>query len=329
MLTYRIYQNLKEEITGLDDLLEISQTPTIFQTKEYLLAWSESFIKDQKEIFLIAVLQDEKLVGFAPMRKKDNKLTFLGTDSVGDNHDLVTDFGDIAVLPGMEDVVWKEIFKAAAENKISVVELDYLRQSSTSFGVLQKQGALVSEMMDQGSVDVSPYLTIPIDFDKYLEGLERKARHELRRKMRRLDAGGYAVTQSFDPQQLKEFIRLHKASTIEKDVFMSKQMEDFFQRISENLGKKKAIIFQFMEIDRKNVAATVAFLWKNEYWLYNSGFDRNYEHLSTGFLLKAMTIKYAIEKRMKKYSFLRGNERYKYDLGAKDDVLYKALVRLS
>jgi len=40
-------------------------------------------------------------------------------------------------------------------------------------------------------------------------------------------------------------------------------------------------------------------------------------------LLHAYKIKDAIEKRKKTYDFMRGTERYKYDLGGKDMKLYK------
>ena len=65
----------------------------------------------------------------------------------------------------------------------------------------------------------------------------------------------------------------------------------------------------------------------NEWWLYNSGYDPSYSFYSVGLLLKAQSIHWAIEQGKKKYDFLRGNERYKYDLGAKNLRLYRIEIR--
>ena len=39
--------------------------------------------------------------------------------------------------------------------------------------------------------------------------------------------------------------------------------------------------------------------------------------------MNALLIKEAIDKGIKVFDFLRGNERYKYDLGAKDVQLFR------
>ena len=39
-------------------------------------------------------------------------------------------------------------------------------------------------------------------------------------------------------------------------------------------------------------------------------------------------LKKSIEKKIEIFDFLRGNERYKYDLGAKDKLLYKVIIDL-
>jgi CelD/BcsL family acetyltransferase involved in cellulose biosynthesis len=157
--------------------------------------------------------------------------------------------------------------------------------------------------------------------------LKRKERHEFKRKLRRLESETYQIVVSQNPNlDIDEFIRLHKASTGDKDRFMTKKMEGFFKQIVRVLSPKGLIDLLFMQIDGKNVSSIISFVWQNEYWLYNSGFDRDYTNLAVGFLLKALSVKYAIAKGYKRYNFLRGNERYKYDLGAKDERLYKMKI---
>ena len=61
--------------------------------------------------------------------------------------------------------------------------------------------------------------------------------------------------------------------------------------------------------------------------LYNSGYDPRYSRLSVGLVSKALAIKEAIEAGKRSFNFLRGTERYKYHLGAKDFAVYQLTVR--
>jgi CelD/BcsL family acetyltransferase involved in cellulose biosynthesis len=79
----------------------------------------------------------------------------------------------------------------------------------------------------------------------------------------------------------------------------------------------------FLKINDIPAAGVITFESEIEVWLYNSGYDPQFASYSVGLLLKAHKIKKAIEAGKKKYDFLRGAERYKYDLGAKDLQLYR------
>jgi len=338
MLRYEIKSDLLSiPLEDWNNLLSDSITATVFQTPEYCQAWWNVFVHDDKQLCLVVIYDEKEIIGIAPLRRQNDKITFLGTDSVGKGQDLVTDFGDIVAKKGREKEIWKQVVGAIREMRVvREVVLDYVRESSQSFSVLKESGHQISEMIDNANSDVAPYLFLPKTWDEYLAQLGRKERHELRRKLRRLEGVGYEID-SFPIGQLnysyrhsevvKEFIRLHKLSTREKDLFMTSLMETFFTKLSEVFTPQGLLEFSFLKIGGENVASTISFLWKNEFWLYNSGFDRKYDNLAIGFLLKALTIKMAIEKGFARYSFLRGNERYKYDLGAKDEKLYKIIIK--
>jgi hypothetical protein len=77
----------------------------------------------------------------------------------------------------------------------------------------------------------------------------------------------------------------------------------------------------YIALGDKKIAATLSFIYEGTLFLYNSGFDKVC-CANAGFYLKAQTIKRAIENGLKSYNFLQGNERYKYELGAKDFEIY-------
>ena len=63
----------------------------------------------------------------------------------------------------------------------------------------------------------------------------------------------------------------------------------------------------------------------NTRFLYNSGYDPNFSELSVGLINHAYSIKLSIEQNIKIFDFMRGDERYKYHLGAEDTRLFTIL----
>ena len=61
--------------------------------------------------------------------------------------------------------------------------------------------------------------------------------------------------------------------------------------------------------------------------MYNSGYDPEFSSFSVGLVSKAMCLQWAIEHGKSSVDFLRGNEAYKYDLGARDQQVHRLLVR--
>ena len=107
---------------------------------------------------------------------------------------------------------------------------------------------------------------------------------------------------------------------------MSDEMRNFFWDLfATKKGSWKADLC-FLKIDDQNTASIMTFEMGSEILAYNSGYDPKYDFYSVGLLLHAFKIKQAIENKKKKYDFLRGGERYKFDLGAKKIQLYKIII---
>jgi CelD/BcsL family acetyltransferase involved in cellulose biosynthesis len=60
-------------------------------------------------------------------------------------------------------------------------------------------------------------------------------------------------------------------------------------------------------------------VYGNSYFHYNSGRDPRYDSLSPGLLVRAATIRAAIDEGLVSYRFLRGDETYKYRFPVHDD----------
>jgi CelD/BcsL family acetyltransferase involved in cellulose biosynthesis len=95
--------------------------------------------------------------------------------------------------------------------------------------------------------------------------------------------------------------------------------------ISQKYKNSYSVIL-FIKHEAKLVAGIILFYFNDEVLLYNSGFDPEYFYLSPGVVVVSQAIKDSIEKEKKVFDFLRGNERYKYDLGGADRKLLRVTL---
>ena len=119
-----------------------------------------------------------------------------------------------------------------------------------------------------------------------------------------------------------------RSSSPEKEQFMTTKKADFFRAFAVKMAEEKMIILSFLIVEDKRVAATLHFRHRNKLLLYNSGYNPKYKELGPGFLLTALNIKYGIEKQYKEFNFLRGNERYKQQLGGTDTSIYNVEITI-
>jgi CelD/BcsL family acetyltransferase involved in cellulose biosynthesis len=70
-------------------------------------------------------------------------------------------------------------------------------------------------------------------------------------------------------------------------------------------------------------AAGFSYHGDDGYYLYNSAFDRTYADASPGVVLIASLIEFAIEEGQMIFDFLKGDETYKFRLGARPRPLFE------
>lgn len=164
-------------------------------------------------------------------------------------------------------------------------------------------------------------LRLAASWDAYLATLSGKDRHELRRKMRKLEAElpDVRVRSLTDgpgwDEALGRFLRLHRLSRAGKAKFMDESMERFFRDALGALAAAGWARLWFLESAGTPVASFVCTEYGSSVGLYNSGFDPLHARLSPGIVLLGHVIRDAIERRMPAFDFLRGEESYKYAFG--------------
>lgn len=298
---------------------------TFVDRPEWLEAWWDEFSADS-ELKLLSVRDESgKPALIAPMHVSDGTAAFLGGTDLFDYHDFICPVGAGDVKPAYVDAVIRRLTGGPGITRLEFLSLP---EDSAAVEHLPAVCEAAGWTISLEKEDVAPRLLLPGTWDEYLSSLTRKNRHELRRKMRRLEsAGELGHFEISDPDEiadgLDDFFDLHRKSTPDKAEFMSPDRERFFRRAALLLAEKGITRLSFVELDGQRVASSLSFVCCGTKYLYNSGYDPAYGRLAAGLLNHAYNIRRSIEAGLSVFDFMRGNETYKYHLGGKDRLLYR------
>jgi CelD/BcsL family acetyltransferase involved in cellulose biosynthesis len=157
-------------------------------------------------------------------------------------------------------------------------------------------------------------------FDDYLARVDKKQRHEIRRKMRRAaesekDVRFYVVNGTADiDKEINDFFDL-MVQDANKQEFLHPAMREQMTVTLKNAHARGYLWLGFLEIAGAKAAASLNFDYKNKLWGYNSGVGREHMELSPGWVLLADVIKWCCENGRSEFDFMRGDEEYKYRFG--------------
>lgn len=309
-----------DEISGeWNALLDRTSMSNVFLGPAWLRAWLHVF-GDRQSLRLLAVRDGERLAGVAAFTAEGDRLSLAGDPSTWD-------YAGLAIAAGSERVVLDVVLERLAAEPWREVVLWGLEEGSATLRELPAVAAAHGFGITCEDEAVCPTLELPATWDEYLDSLGKKYRHELRRKMRRFAESGdghgegeiVALTSPADvAAALPDFIRLHIESREDKAEFMTTEMEHFFRHVSTELAAAGAIRLYFLERDGRRLASVLCLDTDDTLLLYNSGYDPAYAHASAGLVSKALCLREAIDAGKRRINFLRGTERYKYELGASD-----------
>ena len=183
--------------------------------------------------------------------------------------------------------------------------------------------------------DVCPVVTLPAggDMEAYLATLGKKARHEIRRKVRRASAAGeVSLDDSTDPlADLDGFVDLHQkrwgAEGLFPETAGGAQSRVFFRRLFELHGADGPLRLTFLSVGGRRIAAGVHFETRDSYLYFNAGVDPDAHDLSPGVVMVYAYVERALAAGISRLDFLRGDEPYKYAWGAVDEPIQRLLVR--
>ena len=207
-------------------------------------------------------------------------------------------------------------------NNISKIKFDSLHY----FQIQELVKSINFESIQIKKTDISVNLILPATYREYLQTLTKKKRHELNRKKRKFkdQIASFELKESKESDIFEIFISQHRNSTGEKGKFMTKKVESYFKNLLKMNGWKI-----YYTNTNEGVLST-AFCYENKIgcYLYNSSRNNDFNSVNPGIIINDLIIQHLIEKKLLFFDFLKGTERYKYDLGGKSVQLYDVMMNL-
>lgn len=314
-------------------LLANSITQVPFLTHGYLNAWWDSlgggeWLQGKSQLAIITARDEGRLIGIAPLfisskPESPKALRFIGSIEVSDYLDLIVRPEDLErFCSGM-----LKHLRTQAEYKDLPLNLENILNSSPSLAALKTASATFGYANSEELLHPSPYIPLADTFDNWLASIDKKQRHEIRRKLRNADAN-YQLNfyNMHDYQHCKEEIDLFlemMRNEHEKDLFLKPEMVTFMQDAAHNACTEGRLVLSFLELDGKKAASYLSFKNGKALLVYNSGFEPQFFSASPGWVLLAKLIEWAIGQGFDEVDMMRGDEEYKYRFGGVNRYVHR------
>jgi CelD/BcsL family acetyltransferase involved in cellulose biosynthesis len=299
--------------------------PCLFTLPPWLRAWWRVFGVGKPQ--LLAFGAAPRTVGLVPLMLAGAGACFMGDVRLCDHL-------DVALAPGSAPVVAEGLWRHLRQQEVSWIEAACLRPDSLLatelIPALSGMGCAVT--LDPAGVSLE--LALPASWEGYLESLDGRQRHELRRKLRHLDrAGAWRFRLLEGPQEtgvaMERFIALFCAQRSDKAAFMDGRMQRYFRHLAAELAEHGLLRLGCLEIQGAVAAMTLAVEHQGRLHLYNNAYDERFGMLSVGQLSKVFTLRVAIERGLAVFDFLKGAEPYKHRLGGRPVTLQRCRIELA
>jgi CelD/BcsL family acetyltransferase involved in cellulose biosynthesis len=228
--------------------------------------------------------------------------------------------GLLEVISGPDAPVWQAL------------DLYNLPEDSPSLEALQQAARRKGWAFNRQQLQHCPTIPLPGEWETYLARIDKKQRHEIRRKMRRAEENPLPVKwyiveeQARLEDEIEAFLSL-MAHDPEKERFLTGVMRSQMRAAIQTAFQAGWLQLAFLTVGGQKAAAYLNFDYDNRIWVYNSGLNMEYRELSPGWVLLGNLLQWANEHKRTSFDFMRGDEEYKYRFGALDRFVVRATIK--
>ena len=301
-----------------NDSLQRSIDKHVFLTWEWLSSWWRLFGKN-RELLVLVVEKERRIVAAAPLMVccyrplglSIRKVEFIATPA-SDYHTFLLEqtepkYGRAILQYGRKRVSdWE------------CIELREIPETSQTARLIWNPA--FEENAFRRRVQSLCYGTaLPLRFEDYLRGLDRKFRQNMRRGERNLKKD-YKVDFKIcsDASEVKEYLQvimnLHQKrwrSRNEPGIFSDPRTSCFHHEISRLFFDRGWLVLNLVTLNDVPVAGGYDFTYQNRLYSYVSGFDPGFSRYDISNLRYLYLLEYCAKKGIEEWDMMRGDEPYK------------------
>lgn len=336
-MIFELHQSFPDHLEKeWNNLLADSIVHVPFLRYEYLKSWWQTRGGGEwgpdARLAIVTASQSGRLVGVAPLFIADWEerptLLLLGSIEISDFLDLIVRAEDLpAFCLGLLDVLTAAQFPLPW----ACLDLYNVLDSSPALAALQQAAARCGLAYALEPFRPSVAIRLSGDWETYLAGIDKKQRHEIRRKMRRAYAGElpvrWYIVQEADELEpaISEFLRLMTLDA-EKARFLTPPMRENFVQTMRCAFTAGCLQLAFLEIGGVKAAGYFNLDYLNQVWVYNSGMDPSFNEYSPGWVLLGELLRWANENGRDTFDFMRGDEDYKFRFGGQQRAVMRVTL---
>lgn len=325
-----------------DDLLDRSPFPHCFLTWEWLYTWWQCYARDSWRLRIQVVCRDDDIIGIAPFYIQPVRrlgmtmrlLAFLGTQE-DEADEACSMYMDIIAAEDDRQLVAHCVATRLGSGSDRWDEAVFSNLLNDSMVLTELNNALVTHANPtRRTVTGARYLIdLPATMEDYIASLSSKRREETRRNTRKLNSEGKLrgtvlsrndeLASAWDEMLHLHFARWHSRGL--PGAFASPVFSAFHKRLLPVLLERGWLQLYFVELNGRNICVSYNITYGDTLFSYLSGFD--YEKHSPGLLNNMMAIEHAIDCKLKRFDFLKGEAgSYKSAYGAQALPLFDLAV---
>jgi CelD/BcsL family acetyltransferase involved in cellulose biosynthesis len=318
-----------KEISGLwDQLLAQSLNNSYSVSWIWTSHWMDVYLKDNR-LLCVAVYDDERLVGLAPLWIKRTRqlglgtlktLGFLGSEAVcGDHVDLIISRKNSEAICA---AIWEQLF-GPLRREWDIWEYNYVPSLSPVFHSLYKLSDADERCLGMviTGYSICLYVALPETWEAYRASLSRNSRGLLKTSTELVAKAGtleFRVCDTADdiPAFFKTHIELNRKSWNERGQqgsYGSPSFRKFHHELAADLIAKGKLFLCVLELNGVPVGSSYGFEHNRVMHYYTLGVERAaVPKASIGRILQGRCIEAAIALGCREFDMLRGYEDYKY-----------------
>ena len=331
-MNFKVHHSFSEIDSSVwNALVEQSIADTPFSRYEYLSEWWKTLGGGEwksAELVLVSASENDQIMGIAPLFIAEydghQAVLLIGSIEISDYLDLIVREADLSrFLSGLIDFL-----ASSLPDSWSSFDWYNLPDDSLTLAALKAESEKRGWNYHEEIYRPTPRIALNGSFEEYLARIDKKQRHEIKRKMRRAAESGRVqftvVDKNADIEpELETFFHL-MIQDPGKAQFLHEVMRDQMSNSIRVAHDQGYLWLAFLEVDGVKAAASLNFDYKNKFWGYNSGVSREHMELSPGWVLMGHVIQWCCENGRSEFDFMRGDEDYKYRFGGVNRFVMRA-----